>query len=73
MGLFSNLLGGDEWRGKPKEEKQADIIRHKSTKQALAADTERQKRAGTLDENPTYILFNSAVIDSEQHVPWWRW
>lgn len=72
MGLLNSLLGGDEWRGKPPEEKAADIIRHKSTKRALEAASELEWKAGIREETPTYILHNSAVADSEQHVPWWR-
>lgn len=72
MGLFSDLLGGDEWRGKPKEEKAADISRHKATRAALEAASELERKAGIRDETPTYYICNEAVADSEQHVPWWR-
>jgi len=67
MGLIDSLLGGSEWRDKPKEEKAADINRHKATRQALEASGRHAR-----EEGPTYYLFNSAVLDSEKHVPWWR-
>lgn len=72
MGLLNSLLGGDEWRGKPPEEKAADISRHKATRAALEAASELERKAGIREETPTYTLHNDAVIDSEQHVPWWR-
>ena len=67
MGFISELLGGSEWRDKPKEEKAADIDRHRATRQALEASYRHAREVG-----PTYYLFNAAVIDAEKHVPWWR-
>ncbi len=72
MGLVSSLLGGDEWREKPREEKAADISRHKATRAALTAASEMERKAGVREETPTYYICNDAVIESEKHVPWWR-
>lgn len=73
MGLISALLGGDEWRSKPPEEKQADISRHKAYKAALEQHAEWQRQHGDHEETPTYNQLNSAVIDTDKDVPWWRW
>lgn len=73
MGLFSSLLGGDEWRSKPAEEKAADISRHKAYKKALDQHYEwAKKHPGQLEETPTYNQLNGAVNDTDQDVPWWR-
>ncbi len=67
MGLINALLGGSEWRDKPREEQQADIGRHKATKKALD-----NSRLHVREEGPAYYQLNEAVIEAEQHVPWWR-
>lgn len=72
MGLLNRLLGGDEWRDKPKDEQRADIIRHKASKEALEQFSERERRRGNHDESPTYNQLNAGVIDAERDVPWWR-
>jgi hypothetical protein len=56
-----------EWLGKPKEERQADLGRYRATRQAA-----EQAAAVLREESITTNMFNDAVIDAEQHVPWWR-
>jgi len=71
MGLFGDLLGGDDWRDKPKDERRADLNRHRASKSALNANSEREHKRGVRDETVTYYQLNEAVIESEKHVPWW--
>lgn len=66
MGFFSS---SDD---RTKEEKAVDVLQYKAYKKALDANSERAKRAREHDEDPTYYLFNRAVLDSEKNVPWWR-
>lgn len=67
MELLSSLLGGDEWRSKPPEEQAADISRHQALRKANEASARHVR-----EEGPAYYLFQNAIIESEQHVPWWR-
>ncbi len=56
-----------KWSDKPKDEKKADIERHKSAKKALG----NSKKLGR-DETPAFRQLNSHVIETEKEVPWWR-
>jgi hypothetical protein len=67
MGLFSSLLGGDEWRDKPAEEKAADINRYKALRKANEESSKVIR-----EECPTYYQMQEAIIDAEADVPWWR-
>jgi hypothetical protein len=55
------------WSDKPKEEKKADLNRYKATKKAL----ENSKKV-VREECPAFWQLNSAVIEAEQEIPWWR-
>ena len=59
MGLFSN--------DKPKEEKKADIDRHKATRRA-----QNNYRPKDRNESPTTRQLNEARIEAEKDVSWWR-
>jgi hypothetical protein len=60
MGWFS----GDD---RPKEEKLADIDRHKATKKA-----QENYRPKDREESPTTRQLNDARIEAEQYVSRWR-
>ena len=68
MGLFS---GGKDDR--TKEEREVARLQHKAYKKALDEHYEWcKKHPSQLEETPTYNQLNSAVIDAEKDVPWWR-
>ncbi|WP_229401891.1 hypothetical protein [Micromonospora okii] len=50
-----------------KAEKKAAIEKHKAAREHLAEVTSR-----TRDVNDEYLAANSAVIDAEKNVPWYR-
>lgn len=55
------------------EEKAVAVMQHKAYRQALDEHYEWCKQhPDQLEETPTYNQLNSAVIESEKHVPWWR-
>ena len=66
MGLFSSSAQ-DGWRGKPKEERRADIGRYKSARKAA-----EQAAKNLRDECYATMQLNDAVIEAEKHIPWWR-
>lgn len=55
------------WRDKPREEQQADLNRYRATRQAA-----EQAARALRDECPATAELNSAVIEAEREVPWWR-
>jgi hypothetical protein len=55
------------WFDKPREERRADIERHKALKKA-AENTARKHR----DETWVHKHLNDAIIEAEREIPWWR-
>ena len=70
MGFFSDMFGGGDDR--LPEERAVDREQHRAYRKALGQNGEWERKHGHREESPTYWQLNSAVIESERDVPWWR-
>ena len=50
----------------------AAIAAHKNARRHLDDVYERMCKAGIRDETDEYCEANSAVLETEKNVPWWR-
>lgn len=48
------------------------IADHKAAKAALRANQAAEIAAGVTEETDTYVALNSAVLETERSVSWWR-
>lgn len=55
------------WFDKPKEERQANIARHR-----LARKAAEQAARAHPDEHMVHHQLNEEIIDAERDIPWWR-
>ena len=59
-------------RDAAKAEQWVAVEQHRAYRKALNQNGERERKRGVDDETGTYHQLNSAVIDAERDVPWWR-
>jgi hypothetical protein len=49
-----------------------EIATHKAAKKALLNNQRSEKAAGVTEETDTYVALNTAVVQAEKNVPWYR-
>lgn len=49
-----------------------EVETYQAAKQALHANQREEKKAGIREETDTYVALNTAVVEAEKNVPWYR-
>lgn len=55
-----------------KEETRKAVREYRAAREALYANSEREKAAGIRHETDEYHRLNDAVWKAEKNLPWWR-
>ena len=56
----------------PRKNSPEAIDAHRAAKRALHANQRAEIAAGVTEETDTFVALNDRVLETEQHVSWWR-